>query len=136
MVEHELGRDCQSVFQKRRVNAAFKTLPRIAGQRKLLPGACNMFRVEIGALDKDIRGRFRNAAMFPTHDTANVMHHAVVSDDGHGRIQRICLAVEGDHVFTIDRLTGHQRAVQLRAVINVQRPTKIDGDEVGDVDEH
>ena len=136
MVEHEFGRDRQSVFQKRRVNAAFKTLPRIAGQSQLLSGARNMFRVEIGALDEDIRRRFRNAAMLATHDTANVMHHAVVSNDGHAGIQRVSLAVEGDHIFPIDRLAGHQRSIQLCAIINVQRPAKIDGYEVGDVDEH
>ena len=95
-----------------------------------------MFRVEIGALDEDIRGRFRNAAMLATHDTANVMHHAVISDDGHAGIQRIGLAVEGDHVFPVDSLACHQRAIQLRTVVDVQRSAKIDGYEVGDVDEH
>ena len=55
--------------------------------------------------------------MLATHDTANVMHHAVVSNDGHAGIQRIGLPVEGDHVFSVDSLACHQRAVQLRAAV-------------------
>ena len=135
MVQDQLGRNRQSVIQKGRIDAAFKTLTCVAGQCQFLAGTCDMLWVEKGTLNEDVGRSFGNTAMFAAHDAANVMHHCVVRNHGHACVKRIGFAVERDHLLTVDGLAGHKRTVQLIAVIDVQRTAKINRHKVRDIDE-
>ena len=65
-----------------------------------------MLRGEISAFDQHVSGAFRNAGMFAAHDATDIVHHRVIGDDGHAAVQRICLAVEREHLLAVLRLTG------------------------------
>ena len=110
-VKNKLCGNCQPVVEKGRINAAFKTLARIARQSQLLSRAGNMFRIEKRAFDEDIHCVFRNTAMFAAHDAANVMHHRVVGYDGHAGIQRVAFTVERNHLFAVHCFARYQRTI-------------------------
>ena len=73
--------------------------------------------------------------MFAAHDTADVVNHLVVGDDGHARIERIGFAVECFDLFAVPRLARYECTGQLRPVIDVQGTAKVYRDEIGDVDQ-
>ena len=133
MFPHQPCGNREPVFQKGRIDPALEPLARIAGQHQFLPGAGDMFGIEIGALDQHVGRLIRTARMRAAHDPGYVMHRDIVGDHGHAGIQPVRFAVERNHLFAIPRLAGDQRAAQLGPVIDVQGAAQIERDKIGNI---
>ena len=83
VVKDELGRDGQSVIEKCGINPPLEALPRVAGQRELLPRACDMLRSKIGAFDQHVGCGVGHTRMFAAHNAADIVHHHVIGDHCH-----------------------------------------------------
>ena len=135
MIEHQPACDGQPRVEERRIDPALEPLPRIAGQRQLLAGSCDMVGIEIGAFDQHVGGAFGNARLLAAHDAADIVDMGVVGDHRHALVKRIGLAVEREHALARLGAPRDQRTRQLGAIIDVQRPAEIDHHEIGDVDQ-
>ncbi len=136
MIEHQPRRDRQSVGEEGRVDTALEALARVASQRQLLAGQRDMVGIEIGAFDQHVGSRLGHARMLTAHDAADIVDRRVVGDHRHRVVEPIGLAVERDDLLAVLRLPRDQRAGELGAVINVERPAEVDRHEIGDVDQH
>ena len=94
-----------------------------------------MLRREIGAFNQNIARAFRYTRMFASHDTADIVDHAVIGNNRHAAIQRVGLAVQRQHLFPVFGLTRDEASGQFCAIIDVERATKVDGNKIGNVDQ-
>ena len=60
----------------------------------------------------------------------------VIRDDRHARLQGIGLAVQGQEALALNRRPHHQIALHLGRVEHMQRAVQVEGEKVGDVDQH
>ncbi len=136
MLEHQPRRDRQALFEKRRIDATFEALARIARQHQLLAGARDMFGVEIGTFDQHVGSVVGHPRILAAHDATDIVHLGTVGDHSHAGVERIALAVKRQHLLAVRRLARDQTARELRPVIDVQGAAQVDRDEIGDIDQH
>ena len=136
MVKDELGRDGQPFIKKRWINPPLEALPRVAGQRELLPRACDMLRSKIGAFDQHVGCGVGHTRMFAAHNAADIVHHHVIGDHCHACTECVGLAVERGDLLTVLRLARNERPGEFGAVVNMEWPTKVNRNEIGDINQY
>ncbi|MCC2665926.1 MAG: hypothetical protein K0S35_3848 [Geminicoccaceae bacterium] len=119
----------------RRVDAALEAGARIALDAKAAPVQGGPLGIEQRDLEHDLGRPARDPGALAAHDAAQADRARGVGDHRHVRLEPVGPAVE-----RVERLAGAgeaqaEIAPELGGVEHVQRPTEVDGHQVGDVDQ-
>ena len=133
--DHVARREVETFSDIVRVHAALEAVAGIRVDTQLPSRARRANGIEPGALDEDVRGRFRDTGGFATHDAGEAQHAAVISDDAHFLVERVGLAIQRQQRLALAGEAGVDLTLELVGVIDVQRTRTIQRDQVRDVDE-
>ena len=92
-------------------------------------------RVPERAFDQNVARRRVAAGMLAAHDASDRLDAVLVGDNDHALVERVRLAVEGEHALARAGAAHGEIALDLGEVEYVQRAAAVEGDVVGDVDE-
>ena len=121
------GGEIEARQDEGRIDAALEAVARIALHAGLAAGRGRAQRIEIGALDQDVRRRLRAAGVLAAEDAAEAEHGAIVGDHAHGLVDLVRLAVEAGELLARLAEPRADGAVELVGVVDVQRPAAIHG---------
>ena len=145
--DHDLGRLAAGVVQDnvrggldpgqhaRRVDPPLEAVARVGMDPERPARERGPHRVEVGALDEDVRRALVHPRRRAAHDPAEGLQARVVGDE-HGAFGRLVgPLVQRVHALAARRQMHAQAAREPARVEHVQRPVEVEGEEVGHVHE-
>src|SRR5205823_7724732 len=88
-VEHQPGRDLESILNKGRVEPTFEAIASIARNIELAAGRGGAHRVEKGGLDEDLCRRLGAPGSLAADDAAEALHGGAIGYCSHLGVERI-----------------------------------------------
>jgi hypothetical protein len=119
-LHHHGGGEIEPGEDERGVDAALEAIARIADDAGLAASGGGAQRVEIGAFDQHVLGRFSAAGTLAAEDAAEAEHGAIVGDHAHGVVGLVLAAVEAVELLSLSAEPRADGADELVGVVDVQ----------------